>query len=478
MALPMLLPLLLAAGGGTTAYKLKRAAEKREQQAALDKEKRTLQTKAWDKAFTEAQTAGPDAVQQLLQSGMVPEWYPTAPQAAMAGISTPAEKLQGGLMNLITTGRATAPGTPTIPEIQAAQASGYFGEEGEEDTPERKPITLTDLIPPDIAERTTVQIGPSGLTATVAPPGALYSDSPVRQDDQGNDYVIRTYEDGQIARVTIPGKVGPTSTEKIAQREATLVVPVRTAQDGKEIEGPPMLFIPGVTQVPQGYEAFKPFNKSGVSVEVMNDLGKKMQGDLVGQLKDAQEIYTSIYTIEQGMKPEYFEYWQQAALGVSAGIEKYTPQWAEDLLRKTPFIGSRIPSDREVSAFASWRQLVDQYVFNWRKKITGVAGGEREMERIEGIAPNVDRDSYAQFKGKIEMLKAIHRAMYMRAKHYLETKSINLTELTPEDRKAKLMQNPIEGDLSLYIDDPTIRQQWAQGNLSDAARAFEAGRSK
>ena len=124
-------------------------------------------------------------------------------------------------------------------------------------------------------------------------------------------------------------------------------------------------------------------------------------------------------------------------------IETLTKPEFQKYATSTPMVGKKARTEIAARAgfkadakfleqFGSWDAAVKQFTLEWRKYITGVAGGEREMRDIEKSTINV-RDSHPTFVGKMKAIRVITNANIMRAQNFLDN-GIDITSLTPSDR--------------------------------------------
>ncbi len=68
---------------------------------------------------------------------------------------------------------------------------------------------------------------------------------------------------------------------------------------------------------------------------------------------------------------------------------------------------------------AEWEAAVQQYFNAYRKNITGVAAGEKEIKLLENSVPNVN-DTPAVFKAKVKLQRALNNTVMQRNKEFLE----------------------------------------------------------
>ena len=78
----------------------------------------------------------------------------------------------------------------------------------------------------------------------------------------------------------------------------------------------------------------------------------------------------------------------------------------------------------------------------WRKLITGVAGGEREMAFIQATTINPE-SSYTEFMGTVNMLERNLKVAEQRAKYTLEAFKKPWSELSSEEKQAVQNKYPL-----------------------------------
>ena len=134
---------------------------------------------------------------------------------------------------------------------------------------------------------------------------------------------------------------------------------------------------------------------------------------------------------------------------------------------------------------AEWEAAVQQYFNAYRKNITGVAAGEKEIKLLENSVPNVN-DTPAVFKAKGKLQRALNNTVMRRNKEFLE---LDIGEITRdknnkptgkykeylENNKIKVTEDiarPYVTDLIKigYNDDQIvlkIKQAFGQENVED-----------
>jgi hypothetical protein len=75
---------------------------------------------------------------------------------------------------------------------------------------------------------------------------------------------------------------------------------------------------------------------------------------------------------------------------------------------------------------AEWEAAVQQYFNAYRKNITGVAAGEKEIKLLENSVPNVN-DTPAVFKIKVKLQRSLNNAVIQRNREFLDLGVGNIT---------------------------------------------------
>lgn len=75
---------------------------------------------------------------------------------------------------------------------------------------------------------------------------------------------------------------------------------------------------------------------------------------------------------------------------------------------------------------AEWEAAVQQYFNAYRKNITGVAAGEKEIKLLENSVPNVN-DTPAVFRAKVKLQRALNNTVMQRNKEFL---NLDIGEIT------------------------------------------------
>ena len=163
---------------------------------------------------------------------------------------------------------------------------------------------------------------------------------------------------------------------------------------------------------------------SGVPKSTLTEAGKKLLG--------AEELQVTLSSMENLFEPEFLTY-------IGKG-----KKFISDTLSKAGY------SNDQIDAFAQrkavWDQSVEQYFNQYRKLITGVAAGEKEIGFLErsipskGDAPNV-------FLAKVRLQQKLNNKIIERSKRYLQgggVKTLDKDGSPTGAFKNYLEKNPIQ----------------------------------
>ena len=206
--------------------------------------------------------------------------------------------------------------------------------------------------------------------------------------------------------------------------------------------------IPGWTNT--GVEA--PRQSQNINVNV--DMTKKTQGDLEEKVVEAEFLKDKFSRIEQIYKPEFLQH--------SLWSKGQTSAAAENVASKFGMKPSEFTTQRN-----KWKAEVDVNTMLWRKMITGVAGGDKEMNKIESITFNTDKDSPAEYDAKFAQMKIMNDAQLARAKFLLE-RGLDVKKMPAKERAKLADQYPIEnfGYKDIL---PEKKGQYEKGALYESA---------
>ena len=139
---------------------------------------------------------------------------------------------------------------------------------------------------------------------------------------------------------------------------------------------------------------------------------------------------------------------------------------------------------------AEWEAAVQQYFNAYRKNITGVAAGEKEIKLLENSVPNVN-DTPSVFQAKVKLQRSLNNAVMQRNKQFLElgiggitrdknNKPTGKYKKHLEDNKIKITEEiarPYVTDLMKlgYNDDQLklkIKQAFGEENVEDVLKTL------
>jgi len=163
---------------------------------------------------------------------------------------------------------------------------------------------------------------------------------------------------------------------------------------------------------------------SGVPKATLTEAGKKLLG--------AEELQVTLSSMENLFEPEFLTY-------VGKG-----KKFVSDTLSKAGYSNEQIDSFAQRKAV--WDQSVEQYFNQYRKLITGVAAGEKEIGFLEksipskGDAPNV-------FLSKVRLQQKLNNKIIERSKRYLQGGGVKTLDKDGKPTgafKNYLEKNPIQ----------------------------------
>ena len=163
---------------------------------------------------------------------------------------------------------------------------------------------------------------------------------------------------------------------------------------------------------------------SGVPKTTLTEAGKKLIG--------AEELQLTLGDMENLFEPEFLTY-------IGKG-----KKFVSDTLSKAGY------SNEQIDAFAQrkavWDQSVEQYFNQYRKLITGVAAGEKEIGFLERSIPSKN-DAPNVFMAKVRLQRKLNDAIIERSKRYLSgggIKTLNEKGEPTGAYKKYLESNPVQ----------------------------------
>lgn len=169
--------------------------------------------------------------------------------------------------------------------------------------------------------------------------------------------------------------------------------------------------------VPTGVEA--PRYKPGVTINMPDTVTPSMKTKLQTEMFEHQQAIDRLDQIEALTKDEYLTYYGKGKAKVSEMLTK-AGMSTEDM-KKT------------AADYEEWVSATKVHTLLWRKLITGVAGGEKEMKAIEETTINVG-DSAPSFRRKLSRQKIMAEAALQRAQFSIEHFGSTFKDLTNEQK--------------------------------------------
>jgi len=344
------------------------------------------------------------------------------PQTDIATLRTPTQLMAEATRSLVAGKKPTAK-MPLTPSERGAVTIGT----GADDLPTP---TTEPLISPELAERAEFETDKDGNLKIKI--GKMKFDYKLRTDKRTGESWYDIFQNDKLT-----GQTPKVFTEiPFAEKEQKLAVIEQVDNEGKVISQT-------LDRVGEGFVAgpnqrVRPFTSGGTTVNIMNDMSKKTQGLLEGTVVEAADTLQKLADIERLTTSDYFSYIEQGQSYLGKITNKLQiPGPAKTILNALGITNT----DDFRSIQAEWKTMVDVNTMLWRKYITGVAGGEKEMMRIEGITPNKN-DDYVTFMAKIKAMKAMAEAARKRAQFFLQ-QGVKLNELSPEMRANVIQSTPL-----------------------------------
>jgi len=172
--------------------------------------------------------------------------------------------------------------------------------------------------------------------------------------------------------------------------------------------------------VPTGVKA--PRYKPGVTINMPDTVTPSMKTKLQTEMFERQQAIDRLNQIEELTKDEYLTYWGKGKAKVS------------EMAAKAGIATDKI-SDYAAD-YEEWATSTKAHTLLWRKLITGVAGGEKEMEAIEAVSINIG-GSAKTFRRKLRRQKAMAEVAKQRAQYSIENFGISIKDLS-DTKKAEI----------------------------------------
>ena len=142
-------------------------------------------------------------------------------------------------------------------------------------------------------------------------------------------------------------------------------------------------------------------NQNTTNININNT--PSTQTDIQKQLMEADEVLRETTGMEQYYKPEFNTYSGQLQAWIGGKAEK---------------LGMEPPDKKLLEDYSKWKMSSMRGFLKWRKWITGVAGGEREMEQIAKSFYNPETDSPTEFQAKVQAMKDITQKAKVRLSYF------------------------------------------------------------
>ena len=210
------------------------------------------------------------------------------------------------------------------------------------------------------------------------------ADAPDSGAGQQAAYSRKDYMDAMVQR-QMQGKE-PISHADWAKQQEAEKKKVKKPSDDKIIEGA----IDQAKGTPQQASLF-----SSKGEENTKNISSSLKKDLRKKLIDTEKDYDNLYDL--------YKNWDNDAFTYSGGLSEFIAKQKDKLNMASPedqkLLASRIQQ----------AQRIDRMMLVWRKYITGVAGGEKEMKRIEETTLNRDLSPAQARSARDLLLKKIIR---------------------------------------------------------------------
>lgn len=171
----------------------------------------------------------------------------------------------------------------------------------------------------------------------------------------------------------------------------------------------------------EGKAKLKEFrNKEGANVievpsqDKSTDLNKKNTSDAQKKVLTAIEMDGLLETMEVLHDDRFSTY-----VGKSQAV-------VAELVNKSGLFKNSEDLNNFMVRRAEWEAAVQQYFNAYRKNITGVAAGEKEIKLLENSVPNVN-DTPAVFKAKVKLQRALNNTVIQRNREFLDLGVGNIT---------------------------------------------------
>jgi hypothetical protein len=238
----------------------------------------------------------------------------------------------------------------------------------------------------------------------------------------------------------------------------------------KELSFPPKEWKPGIIEkiggteqkpynwgddIPEGWKVVKTASTQ-INIGDITGLTKatksKLQQEIIGlqdQLFDLKQADLPSQQNPEGLfKREYLEHKGKLKGWISRQADKFGVGYEQDFLKR----------------YAAWKGIVKKQTLAYRKLVTGVAGGPKEMKDIESTFINVNVDSPMQYLAKRDIYEANTRAAIERKQYALQNFGKDIGSLSRKNRQNIAKQFPFQ----TYTESP--KDQYEVGAIYEDAK--------
>ena len=157
-------------------------------------------------------------------------------------------------------------------------------------------------------------------------------------------------------------------------------------------------------------QGWNPISQS-ITGKSTSDLTMKSKGQAEETIIKGEDLLVNLQAQELQFKDEFLTY---------SGKLKYKFLLEKDKLSSVT--GSNLTNDERayINSYSSWQQTNLQYFNNYRKLITGVAAGEKEIGWLQESIPS-EKDTPATYRAKLKNQQRIQKSLIENAQKYKAT---------------------------------------------------------
>jgi hypothetical protein len=172
-----------------------------------------------------------------------------------------------------------------------------------------------------------------------------------------------------------------------------------------------------------------------IDVNMPDTVTPKVKSDLQTAIIDADAAIDALNVVQDPkvFKREYLEYFGKGKAKAAEFGDKFGIDVANNYLKE----------------YTGWKVLVDKQTFAYRKAVTGVAGGEKEMESIQKTYINTSTDSPVMFQKKAQVMKENAMIAKERARYTLDYFGRDWKDLTSKQKQDVSKKFPYITTISL-----------------------------